>query len=185
MNQTDYRWDFIVNYGVPLVIVIVMTQSTLIMFEKLTENDVIPFKEFELKWRFTDDKYNQLPDEDLSLIFPIAKKRADEYSKNSLRYLDNACLLKSEFGEIDSFKISNDYEEVISWLNAKQIDPETKIIISWDESNCVMTYWSIFCKYWDDFCYPSSDDILIWPSSVDWILYYGHHEILEYGVLKS
>jgi hypothetical protein len=45
--------------------------------------------------------------------------------------------------------------------------------------------WGIFCKYWDDFRYPSSDDLLVWSQQEDWFLYYGHHEIFEYGTRKS
>jgi len=36
--------------------------------------------------------------------------------------------------------------------------------------------WGVFCEYWDDFCYPASDDVAIWPLSQEWFLIYDHSE---------
>ena len=36
--------------------------------------------------------------------------------------------------------------------------------------------WGVFCQYWDDFCYPASDDVTIWPLSEEWFLIYDHSE---------
>ena len=34
--------------------------------------------------------------------------------------------------------------------------------------------WGVFCEYWDDFCYPASDDVAIWSLSQEWFLIYDH-----------
>ena len=155
------------------------------MIDFLTKEDFISLNEFNLKWRFTEEKYNCLPVEDLSLIQPLSKRKAREIYRYSRKFLGNASLLKSEFSTVESLQTSDDYEAVRDWLRAKEILPETRVAISWDKANCVITSWRVFCKYWDDFCYPSSDDILVWSSPEDWFLYYCHHEIFEYGIKKS
>jgi hypothetical protein len=38
---------------------------------------------------------------------------------------------------------------------------DDKITFFWGTDNSIETYWSIFLKYWDDFCYPSDDNNLI------------------------
>ena len=155
------------------------------LIDSLTKKDFIPFEKFGLKWRFTEEKYNVLSDEVLSLIYPLSKNKAAEFYKYSSGFLGNAALIESEFIRIISFRIVGNHEPVKVWLNQKPIDPESEIIVSWDNSDCVITYWKIFCEYWDDFCYPSSDDILIWSSLDAWILYYCHEEIFQYGIKKS
>jgi len=155
------------------------------MMNSLINNDFIPFEDFELKWRFTEERYNLLPEEDLSLIHSLSKIKADYFNKYSHKYLGNACLLKSEFSKIESLKISDDHEVARAWLRAKQIDPGTEVLVSWDNSSCVVTEWQVFCNYWDDFCYPGSDVILVWSIAEHWFVYYCHHDIFEFGTRKT
>jgi hypothetical protein len=162
-----------------------MTETKYDMIDSLTKEDFISLSKFNLKWRFTEDKYNRLPEEDLSLIQPLSKRKAEEFNRYSQKYPGNATLLKSEFGSIESLNISDNHGAVRSWLRAKEIHLETKVAVSWDNTDCVITLWRVFCKYWDDFCYPSSDDVLIWSSAEDWFLYDCHHEIFEYGTRES
>jgi hypothetical protein len=125
-----------------------------------------------------------LPQEDLSLIQPLTEAKAAEFNEHSLEYLGNATLLRPKLTDIESLNVSDDHEAVRAWLQSKEITPETRIAVSWDKANCVITLWRIFCKYWDDFCYPSSDDVLVWSQEENWVLYYCHHEIFEYGTKK-
>jgi hypothetical protein len=161
-----------------------MTGKEQSMMSSITSKDIMPFSDFSLRWRFTEESHRVLPKEDLSLIQPLTRTKAAEFNKHSLEYLGNASLLKSKFSEIESLKISDDHEAVGVWLLSKEIVPETRVAVSWDKTNCVITSWGIFCKYWDDFCYPSSDDVLVWSQQEDWFLYYCHHEIFEYGTRK-
>jgi len=36
-------------------------------------------------------------------------------------------------------------------------------------------------QYWDDFCYPGSDDVAISPEDDSWLLFYFHEEMFEFG----
>lgn len=155
------------------------------LITSITADDFMSFQDFDLNWRFTDPKHNLLPEEDLSKIQPLSRTMSLQLHRQSEKYLGNATLLKSIFKSIESFKIPDDNEEARKWLTDKGINPETQVAVSWDKSTCVLTTWEILCKYWDDFCYPSSDDVLIWAATEDWILYYCHHEIFEYGLVES
>lgn len=71
----------------------------------------------------------------------------------------------------------DDFEGVRDWLRARPVSGDTAILVSWRFSgDAVIARWHIFCKYWDDFCYPSSDDVIIWPLSGAWALEYRHFE---------
>jgi hypothetical protein len=155
------------------------------MIDSLTKDDFISINDFRLKWRFTEDKYNRLPEYDLSLIQPLSNRKAMEFNRYSQKFIGNATLLESKFSRVESLEITDNYSAVRDWLTATQIDSSTKVAVSWDNTDCVISLWCIFCKYWDDFCYPSSDDILVWSSTEDWFLYYCHHEIFEFGLMKS
>jgi hypothetical protein len=60
--------------------------------------------------------------------------------------------------------------------------PEEPVIVSWDRQLAVFTTWGVFCHYWDDFCFPISHDVLIWPVSEHWALFYHHEEILFFSI---
>jgi len=154
------------------------------MIDTLTQDDFLAFDEFDLKWRFTEERYNCLPARDIALIRPLTGRNAKRFYLYSEKYLGNATLKKSEFSTIESFATPLDDEEARNWLRARPVRPDTTVAVCWDRTNCVITLWRIFCTYWDDFCYPSSDDILIWSSQENWLLYYCHHEVFEYGTKK-
>ena len=54
------------------------------------------------------------------------------------------------------------------------------IFISWSEDLGVETNWKIFSEYWADFCYPSSDDITVMPTTGRWRLMYYHWDQFDY-----
>src|SRR3712207_6991725 len=51
-------------------------------------------------------------------------------------------------------------------------EPPDWVIVRWDESTAVRTTWEVFTRYWDDFCYPLSDDVAVFPDSGAWLLLY-------------
>ena len=66
--------------------------------------------------------------------------------------------------------------ETTEWLSKRFPSKVADILVSWDKATCAMTNTDIFTAYWDDFCYPSSDDCDIIPIDGEWILQYDHHE---------
>jgi len=144
----------------------------------------IDMDEFRLKWRWTDAKYCLIPNSDLNLISPLNKTDSEIAWKKSLEFpngdsessTDNLNFKDTQTGEVEE-------NEILSWLNEKL--PHCQILISWQPDTAVITNTQIFIKYWDEFCYPSSDDVTIWPENESWVLQYRHYEQFWYGELAS
>jgi hypothetical protein len=69
---------------------------------------------------------------------------------------------------------------VEGWLGALPVPPDQVVIVSWDRETAVQTDWQFFCRFWDDFCYPSSDDVTVTTTGDDWLVCYEHFEVLTF-----
>ena len=152
---------------------------------KVKELDFESLEDFPLKWRWTDALWNKLPDEDLDKIRPLTSIEAAKLDEYSNEFVGDGGLLDTKFIDIDRIETSSDEETVNRWLGEKSDDNTQEIIVSWDKQLAVMIDWGTFRKYWDDFCYPASDDVAIFPTSAAWILFYFHDEYFEFGSLKT
>lgn len=129
---------------------------------------------FELAWRWTNPSHNVLPPEVMAQIVPL-----DEVAVPSgLAVRDQ--LNRAQVIDIRSMSTC-DVDEARRWLLELPAVPAEKIVINWGLRSAVQTTWEIFARFWDDFCYPSSDDVEIYPPSGDWILLYHHRELFEWG----
>jgi hypothetical protein len=71
--------------------------------------------------------------------------------------------------------------DVRSWLRRIQPDMRVSVYVSWSEDLAIETSWSIFTEYWDDFCYPSSDNVTVVPIGGIWQLVYHHYEQFDFS----
>lgn len=134
---------------------------------------------FVLKWRFTDKNYSLLAPEDLSKIRPLEKESASIVWRQSIKLSSEGnypSLNNAEYIECA------DHQSVQKWLQSKLQGEE--IIVSWDSEVAVITTPSMVSRYWDDFCYPASDDVTIWSENKQWVVCYSHDEKFWYGTLK-
>ena len=81
-----------------------------------------------------------------------------------------------------SFRSDDPPGAVRSDLRALPIDASTEIMLSWNASTALVTDWDTFVSHWDDFCYPASDDVVIWPIVGAWTLCYHHYEVFQFQV---
>ena len=151
---------------------------------EIGELKFLPMDQFNLNWRFTDPECNQLPISDLEKIQPLASVISEQFSKVLSKFGNHSILAESD----DSFRTDLDIVDanlVKKWLSEKVNGSDQNVFLHWYFGNySVMTTWDIFIKYWDDFCYPSSDDVFIFPASADWILFYCHEEIFEFKYIE-
>ena len=138
-------------------------------------------REHPLAWRWTDPKYALLPDSVLAQMQPI---EADE----AARLFTHSLTLAGEDGLApDVFNITTVRAEGLSpeagceWLRERQPDLSVRVGVSWDRHTAIRTTWGVFTGHWDDFCYPSSDDVLVWPESESWALRYHHEQEFQFG----
>ena len=139
---------------------------------------------FPLIWRWTDPKYIVLTEEELSQIQPLDKASAKIVWKQSLEFASNKNDFSPNekiFNRVEGIDSQN-YEVASSWLKEKI--PDVEIIVTWQPEFAVITNSNLFIKYWDDFCYPASDDVSIWPENESWILHYWHEEKFWYGIKR-
>jgi hypothetical protein len=67
------------------------------------------------------------------------------------------------------------------WLITCSSDLNQTVVVSWCNNLAALVKWKVFCEYWDDFCYSSSDDVAIFPLSEEWMLFYSHSEYFVFG----
>jgi hypothetical protein len=72
-------------------------------------------------------------------------------------------------------------EEGTDWLRTLPVTQSEQVTVRWDASTAVNTTWEVFTQYWDDFCYPGSDDIEVFPASNAWLLLYHHWAQFEWA----
>jgi hypothetical protein len=152
---------------------------------KFEEKDYRPLTEFPLSWRWTDSRWNKLPDDALQTIKPLTEAKAKELWRVSGYYCppNGPRVDIFECSEwIDAtLDVEGVFDKVRAWLLSHIPDINQEAIISWDMKHAATTICGVFCDYWDDFCYPSSDDVVIFPASFDWILLYDHCERFDFG----
>ncbi len=165
-----------------------MPEKIIILNTQITEADFVPFDQFRLSWRFTNPKYNQLPQADLSEIRPLNEKTAKSLAQHARDFVDNSGLVKDELSSVIScrtFIDTVDPRSITQWLFDRVPPIDQPILILWLLlKDAIITKWRLFPKYWNDFCYPSSDDVLILPVTAYWILFYSHEEIFEFGIRR-
>jgi hypothetical protein len=136
---------------------------------------------FPLAWRWTQPSHAVLPPEVLAQIHPIHAPESAQLSAKAGSFTVNGNLSSSNFGSLGVYTTTGSVAEVRSWLREQQQDATVEVFLAWDSKSVVSTTWQIFTEYWDDFCYPASDDVTVWPKTEAWVLLYHHYEQFEFG----
>jgi len=152
---------------------------------EIEQSDFRPMDEFPLKWRWTDSRWNKLPEKALNAIQPLTESKARELCQYSIEFTDHSGLIESLFERVARIDAPDASPEVRQWLLARSSDLKQMVIVSWDSNLAALVRWDAFCEYWDDFCYPSSDDAAIFPMSGGWMLIYSHDEYFMFGERRT
>jgi hypothetical protein len=129
---------------------------------------------FALGWRFTPDRAGDLSPATLARIRPLTVDRAASFAKVARDMCEEA----AQFGV--TFRSDDSPGTVREQLAALPAAPAVGVLISWNARTAAVTDWALFLTHWDDFCYPSSDDVTIWPFDGAWTLCYRHYEIFQF-----
>ena len=140
----------------------------------LTESDFVPLETFSLAWRWTQESHASLPAATLARIRPLAAEPAALIAPEATELCigGDTATLRSAAG---------DPARVRDWLATLPVEPTATVLASWDVETAVVTDWQTFVAYWDDFCYPSSDDVTVWNPQGAWYLCYDHEEVFRFG----
>ncbi len=152
-------------------------------FFKLAESDFQSLSSFTLQWRWLEAKYDLLSESELKRIKPLAPAAAAAL-QFCLPWHHDDPSDPSPSGEIFStIDILDDphSSDACSWLGRRLPESRTPVVVSWDGQTAVLTDSDLFIARWDSFCYPSSDDVGIWPLDGLWMVSYWHEERLYFG----
>ena len=141
----------------------------------LSESSFVSLDKFELAWRWTRPTHAVLSADVLARIRPLTAEAAAAVNAEAVI----RCRATPSADERVSAK-AVDADAVRHRLAALPIPPSQTILISWAPHLAVRTEWSVFLAYWDDFCYPSSDDVSIWAPDATWTVCYDHEEFFEF-----
>src|SRR3954447_16198703 len=164
-----------------------MLQKDMAVIE-ISPSDNQPLETFRLNRRWTDPKYSVLPDEVLAGIHvlsePVAATVFDRTS--ALRQSASIGFASALCDLVDELDVSSTSgNDVRSWLGKYLPRGDEPTLVSWDRTDAVETDSALFRDYWDDFCYPASDDVAIIPPSEECILFYWHDDVFFFGRRNS
>jgi hypothetical protein len=142
----------------------------------LESSDFMPLESFELAYRFGDAMYRQVAPDHIKRLQPLTPVKAREFAAEAR----DLCLEGRPFRT--RIETSIGPIEVRKQLRALPPPKTSSIVVSWNDHLALLTDWELFTAYWDDFCYDSSDDVSVLPTSGDWVLCFRHFGVIEYGL---
>lgn len=155
---------------------------------EIDEREIIPLKDFELSWRWNKSHSPNISEEEKELIRPLSKTESKRLNK-VISYFENESNLKLKFTETDwIYAGAEDDDEILLFRSILSNILEgwnEDVIISWNRNTVVKTSKVIFLKYWDDFCYPTSDDVTIISKETNWVMFYNHIEVVKIWTRNS
>ncbi len=126
-------------------------------------------EEFPLAWRWLQSSHGQL----------------SQHTLDELRPLDPAAVLAltskmaSASQTVFSQLTADNADATRQWLQQLGISSQ-RVTVVWAPNVALSLPWLTFCQYWDDFCYPSSDDANIFLACGRLALRWHHYEVFEY-----
>jgi len=145
---------------------------------------IIAMDNFLLKWRFTDEKFDKLPDQDLDNLQPLDSD-ASTFLWNYIAKtkLHSDMPFKKDFFRtiVNTRIIEQNKKEIKKWLYQRGIPLDKSVFLSWDTENAMIAPWQLLIKYFDSFYYHSSDDLTVIDQSLDWALLLFHNDEIYFG----
>lgn len=138
--------------------------------------------DFPLQWRWTEEKYDKLPDDHLSRIIPANTDMARSLWERSLTLSDGKTEFRPStelFDFVSELDKPHSTDRTEKWIRdnfqTKELN-SIKVWVSWQPDLAVQTDMEIIAQYWDTFCYEASDDTSIFPELGEWIIHYWHED---------
>ena len=151
----------------------------------IAETDTRPVEAFPLAWRWHGDPSSPIPAVVLDTIRCLTESKASEVWNSLRTHVATDQFSSTDFSTIRFLDPTSDVAVTRSWLRDLPVASGTKVVLSWEPDAAVVIPWPAFVDYWDDFCYPSSDDLVVAPFNLGWLLAYWHFERFDFAVRAS
>ena len=150
-----------------------------ISFETIADH-TIPVHDFSLNWRFIENLPLSVADQ-LKPLNQTASDFLNEKITDKQLHRDRP-FKKGFFNKIENIEITAGNDEGIrEWLSALDIPLDKQVFLSWDNSTNMIAPWGLVIQYFDDFYYPSSDDLTIFDQTLNWAVLFAHYDVIYYG----
>jgi hypothetical protein len=136
----------------------------------------IPMEQFPLRWRLTDPHYNALPSRDVERIQPLDAASAGRLLDLTQPWYREQPFTQGWFADVTSISTADTDPKAVrrvrKWLFQRGVPFGHRVFLSWSGSEAAVTTWKMVVRYWDDLWYPSSDDLVVFDSSLSWALFF-------------
>lgn len=137
-------------------------------------------KNFELKWRWEKTHNPDISIFEIEQILPVSQTESKRLNK-VIDYFAVEDNLREHYTQTDWVSANSETDEEIerfrNQLTTILKNWNESVFVTWNRTTTIRTTKEIFIKYWDDFCYPSSDDVTIISEETNWIMFYRHFEV--------
>lgn len=148
--------------------------------QSFTDADFLPLDDFSLLWRWTRHGAEQIATHRFPHLRAFAGARAATLHTEAVALAQQRAVGELELNIIVEADEPENVQAVRQRLLGLIDTPEMTVVVSWDAQTAALTTWQYFAQYWDDFCYPSSDDVTVWAPGERWVLNYRHFQALEF-----
>lgn len=137
--------------------------------------------QFPLIWRWTSANHALFSESELAALRPCSPLEAARIHDDSHSLYGPNGLYEQHFTGLHIHAADGSISDGCAWLRAQAPDLSKQVVVSWDRQTALRTSWELFTAHWDDFCYPSSDDVTVIPDCCSWVLRYTHWEEFQFG----
>jgi len=150
--------------------------------------EIIPLENFELGWRFDKTHNPDISESEKELILALSEDESKRLNK-IIAFFGNENYLDDKYSETDWMSASSENQEKVEKFR-NQLEVILRpwnedILVSWQRKTVLKTTKEIFLKYWTDFLYASSDNVIIISKKTNWILFYRHFEVANVWTFKE
>jgi hypothetical protein len=139
-----------------------------------------PLAGFALTWRWLAGSRHPLPPHVLAKLQVLPARQAQAAFRASSALLDGGGLDAARF-TLRRHDAVTHAGKVKQWLRSCQPSMKTRVWLSWEPELALCTRWGVFIQHWPAFCYPGSDDLVVFPASQRWAVFHHHTQRLEFG----
>jgi hypothetical protein len=145
--------------------------------------DLLPATSSSLAWRWTQASHAVFSPEELSQVASLAASAAKQANVEALLAVGRDGLLSPPTSDLRRLKVpdSSESKSILGWLEALPTGSTREVVASWSADTALKLPWALFVRRWEDFCYPGSDDIAVFPTNREWVLAYHHEDVFEWG----
>jgi hypothetical protein len=138
--------------------------------------DIIDLAGFPLLWRWTQETHAMFKPDELASIRPISSGKARSICQQSARMP----LPPSQPGDRLLVGAGTNRLVVSQWLQDRVPEYEAEVLLLWDQDTGALVARRLFIDRWDDFWYPSSDDLGVLGTVGEWQLEMYHQGMFEF-----